>query len=112
MSDETIKEPQYTERPFVTVEKIDMKIYGADKADALWYKNWCDKQGIPFSIGIKLMRLAVEKDTMYVMLMKTLNDQIARMDNLEQGLDKLDSKVEELKSKPEAPKNRRFGVKV
>jgi len=97
------------QRPFITVEKIDMKIYGADKTDALWYKSWCDKQGITFAIGIKLMRVAVEKDTMYANIIMMLNDHADRINQLFNAVGDLNNKIEAEKNDVKTIK--RFGTK-
>lgn len=100
-----------TIRPFKEVHKIDMKIYAADIDDARWFKAWCDKQGIKYSMGIKLMRIAVEKDTMYAGITGTLNNHAERINQLQDSIIELNNKIE-ANNKPAPRKGpARFGKK-
>ena len=93
-------------RPFKEEKKtVPMHIYDADPEDAKWFKQWCDVQGIKFNMGIKLVRLAVEKDTMYRNIMDVLA-------NHEQSIDSLREALTMATEKPKEPENKikkRFG---
>jgi len=96
-------------RPFKEVNRIDMKIYAADIEDARWFKAWCDKQGIKYSIGIKLMRIAVEKDTMYGAITGTLNDHAMRINQLQEVVAELGKKIQSATEPQQRKIPKRFG---
>jgi len=98
------------ERPFEEVKpKIDMKIYGADSEDAKWFKQWCDRQGITFAMGIKLMRISVEKDTMYLNILEMLKGHDVKISEIFEIMGELDNKINNAKdTKPKGIKT--FGA--
>jgi len=41
---------------FKEEKKVDMKIYQAPSSVAIWFKNWCDEQGMRMSEGMVLIK--------------------------------------------------------
>jgi len=67
---------------FEEVKKIDMRIYNADASDAKWFKTWCDRQGINFNAGLKIMRRIVEEQTILTGLGRDLEGAKKDIDEL------------------------------
>lgn len=85
--------------PWETKKTVDMKIYEADEADAKWFKQWCDRKGIKFNVGMKLIRYIVEHNRIINSISQNVEDNRKQIQSLTTKL-KSEENKEDKKKKP------------